>query len=146
MKTMNQQKISTTTIKSLIVGSYAWLSTISFGLVLLDMLYSGLVPVPSTALREVADFLLFINAFTVLAALGAIGSSMEKKASRNFLTASLAVIILGFTLHMVLSPNLESGSPFGPVIRIILTGSASVLAFIGFYKYCGDPYIMISYD
>ena len=145
METKNQHNISTAAIKSILVGSYAWLATISFGLVLLDTIYAGLVPDSSTAPGEVADFLLFIKALTTLAALGAIGSAMDKKTSRNFLTASLAVSILGVLLFISLSQVLENDSSFGSVIRIILNGSVSILAFIGFYKYCSDPLIKISY-
>ena len=143
---MDRRNISTATIKSILVGAYAWLATISFGLVLFDILFAGLAPNASDALNEAADFLLFIKALTILAALGAIGSSMDKKAPRNYMAASLAAIILGFLFYMTFSPFLETGSIIGNVIRIILTGSTSMLAFIGFYKYCKDPVIIISYD
>lgn len=145
MNRTNNHNISLATIKAIIVGSYAWLTAVSFGLVLLDIVYAGLVPDASTAFSEASDFLLFINVLTMLAALGAIGSSMEVKAARNFLVTSLIILILSFPLHMLLSSILENGSSFGPVIRIILTGSVSILAFAGFYIYCRDPLIKISY-
>ena len=144
MKPMNYS-FSTGTIKTIFVGVYAWLTTISFGLVLLDILYAGLVPNASTALREAADFLLFINALSMLAALGAIGSSFEVKTARNFMAASLAVTILGLLLNMALAPHLGSGSPIGAFIRVLVTGSISILAFMGFYKYSSEPFIKISY-
>ena len=122
-------------VKPLIVGLYAWLATISFGLVLLDILYAGLVPEASTALSEAADFLLLVNALTIFAAFGAIGLSWESKPATYFLVASLVVTIFGFIIHMLLSPLLEDSSSMGIGIRIILAGSVSVLAFVGFYKF-----------
>jgi hypothetical protein len=121
-------------IRPLIVGLYAWLATISFGLVLLDILYAGLVPGAPAALSEAADFLLLVNALTIFAALGAIGLSWELKSARYFLVASLVVIVFGFIIHMLLSPLLKESSSLGTGIRMILAGSVSVLAFLGFYK------------
>lgn len=116
------------------VGLYAWLAAVSFGLVLLDIVYAGLVPEAAVAFSEVADFLLFVNAVTILVALGAIGLSWNSQASRNFLVASLAVIILGFSAYMLLSQFIQESSSLGTGIRMILAGSVSVLAFMGFYK------------
>jgi hypothetical protein len=70
--------------RPLIAGLYAWLATISFGLVLLDILYAGLVPEAQAAFSEAADFLLLVNTLTILAALGAIGLSWESKPA-NFM-------------------------------------------------------------
>ena len=116
------------------VGLYAWLAAVSFGLVLLDIVYAGLVPEAEVAFSEVADFLLLVNAITILAAFGAIGLSWKSKASRNLLVASFAIIILGFLAYMLLSQFLQDSSSLGTGIRITLAGSVSVLAFIGFYK------------
>lgn len=125
-------------IGPLIIGLYAWLATISFGLVLLDILYAGLVPEAVTALSEAADFLLLVNALTIFAAFGAIGLSWKSKPARYFLVASLAVIILGFIGHMLLSPLLKESSSLATGIRMILAGSVSVLAFVGFYKFLSN--------
>ena len=122
-------------IGPLVVGLYAWLAAISFGLVLLDIIYARLVPEEATALSEAADFLLLVDVITVLVALGAIGLSWNSRAARYFLVASLAVTILGFLAYMLLSPFLQESSSLGTGIRIILAGSVSVLAFMGFYKY-----------
>jgi hypothetical protein len=145
MKKMNHHNISAFTIKSIIVGSYVWLATISFGLVLLDIVYAGLVPDASVAFREAADFLLFINTLTILTAFGAIGSSIDTKVAKNYFIASLVVIIMGFLINAALSSNLENSSHIGAVIRILLNGSVSILAFTGFYMYCREPLIKISY-
>ena len=125
-------------IGPLIIGLYAWLATISFGLVLLDILYAGLVPEAVTALSEAADFLLLVNALTIFAAFGAIGLSWKSKPARYFLVASLAVIILGFIGHMLLSPLLKESSSLATGTRMILAGSVSVLAFVGFYKFLSN--------
>ncbi len=133
---MDHPKISTKRLKSIMVGSYAWLTAISFGMVLLDILYAGLTQDAQAAFREAADFILSIDALTLLAALGAIGSSLEIKPARNLLALSLGLIILGFLVNITISPILGSGSSLGPVIRIVLSGSVSVLASTGFFKYC----------
>jgi len=133
--TNNALNTSTSIIKPLLVGLYAWLAVISFGLVLLDIVYVGLIPEAATALSEAADFLLLVNAITVLAALGTIGLSWNSRAARNFFVASLAAIILGFLVGMLLSPFLQDRSSLGTGIRVILAGSVSVLAFMGFHKF-----------
>ena len=124
----------TKTIRHLVVGLYAWLAAVSFGFVLLDIVYAGLVPEAEVAFSEVADFLLLVNAITILIALGAIGLSWKSQASRNCLVASLAVIILGFLAYVLLSQFLQDSSSLGTGIRITLAGSVSVLAVMGFYE------------
>ena len=145
VKRKNYHAISTFAIKSVIVGSYAWLAAISFGLVLLDMIYAGLVPDASTVHNEASDFLLFVNTLTALTAIGAIGSSMDIKSSRNFLTASLLIIISGFLINITPSAVSWNYSYSGQIIKVLLTGSVSILAFAGFYKYCREPLVKISY-
>jgi uncharacterized membrane protein YadS len=134
----NNQKTSAYIIRPFVVGLYTWLAAISFGLVLLDIVYAGLVPDAATALREAADFMLQVDAIMLFAALGAIGLSWNSKSARNYLVASLAVVILGFWVYMLLSSLPQGSSSLGPLIRIILAGSVSVLAFMGFYKSCRD--------
>jgi hypothetical protein len=129
---------STGIIGPLVVGVYAWLAAVSFGLVLLDIVYYGLVPDAATALSEAADFQLLVNSITVLAALWAIGLSWNSRTARNFLISSLAIIFLGFFVYMLLSPFLQDGSSLGTGIRILLSGSVSVLAFIGFHRFCSN--------
>ena len=134
-ETNNRLYTSIGIIGPLVVGVYAWLAAVSFGLVLLDILYAGLVPDAATALSEAADFQLLVTSITVLAALGAIGLSWNSRAARNHLISSLAIIFLGFLAYMLLSPFLQDGSSLGTGIRIILAGSVSVLAFMGFYRF-----------
>ena len=128
-ETHNGPNTSTDMIGPLVVGVYAWLTAVTFGLVLLDIVYAGLVPDAARALSEAADF-------QVLAALGAIGLSWNSRAARSYLMSSLAIIFLGFFVYMLLSPFLQDGLSLGTGIRIILSGSVSVLAFMGFYRFC----------
>jgi len=121
-----------------IVGLYAWLAAVSFGLVLMDILYAGLVPEASKAINESSDFQLLVTGVTILAALGSIWLSRNSSASRNLLAAGLGVIILGFFLYMLLSPFLGEGSASGTVVRIIIYGLTSVLVFLGFYRFIRD--------
>ena len=134
-ETNNTPNTSTDIIGPLVVGVYAWLTAVSFGLVLLDIVYAGLVPDAVTALSEAADFQLLVSSMTVLAAFGAIGLSWNSRPARNFLISSLALLILGFLAYILLSPLLQDGSSMGMGIRIILSGSVSVLAFMGFYRF-----------
>jgi len=117
-----------------IVGLYAWLTSISFGLVLMDIVYAGLVPEAAETFREAADFQLHVNSIMIIAGLGSIWLSWNSSTARKFLLLSLGVIILGFFVYMFLSPFLEENSSTGATIRIVLYGFVSVLAFMGFYK------------
>ena len=119
---------------SLAVGLYAWLTAVSLGFAVLDVLYARLVPEAAGAFPEAADFLLLIQAVTVLAAVGAIGLGWQSSGARNLLVASAGVIPLGFLTYALLSPVLPDGSPLGAGIRILLAGAASVLAFAEFAK------------
>lgn len=123
------------TLGSLLVGFYAWAAAVSFGLALLDIVYSRLVPSAAAAFSGVADFLLFVSAVTVLAALAAIGLAWNSAAARNFLIASLAVAVYGLFAPLFLSPFLLQGSPIGAALRILIGASVSLLALVGLYRY-----------
>jgi hypothetical protein len=60
---------------------YTWLVTIYFGAVLLDIVYSKLVPEAAVAFSEVSDFLLCIGALTFLTAIGAVAFSWKSSAA-----------------------------------------------------------------
>jgi hypothetical protein len=134
----NRPNTSAGMIGPLVVGVYAWLTAVSFGFVLLDIVYAGLVPDATRALSEAADFQLLVNFMTILAALGAIVLSWNSRAASGYLISSLAIIFLGFFIYMLLSPFLQDGSSLGMGIRIILGGSVSVLAFMGFFRFCSN--------
>jgi hypothetical protein len=128
-------KSSVRTIGSLFVGFYAWAAAVSFGLALLDIVYSRLLPGSTAAFSEVADFLLLVTTVTVLAALTAITLAWNSAAARNFLLASLAVAVYGLFAPLLLSPFLPEGSPVGAAIRILIGATVSLLALVGLYKY-----------
>lgn len=133
-------RIGVRTLGSLFVGLYAWVAAVSFGLALLDIVYSRLVPGAAAAFSEVADFLLLVSAATVLAALAAIALTWNAAATRNFLIASLAVAVYGLFAPVFLSPFLPAGSPVGAALRILIGAAVSLLALAGLYKFlsCRD--------
>jgi hypothetical protein len=132
------QSSPTEVLGSLVVGLYVWLVTVFFGAVLLDVVYSSLLPQTTSAFSEVADFLLRIGVVTVLAAIGAIVLSWRSRIPRDLFVASLAVISLEFLVPMFFPQVLRDmqGLALATGIRILISGSASILAFVGFYESC----------
>ncbi len=122
------------TSSALVVGLYAWLTTASFGAVVLDILYARLAPESRSAFAEVADLLLLITAVTILAALGAIGLSWNSNGARSCVIASLVVVVSGFSVPVLFSPYLGAGSSLGAALRLGISGVASLLALVAFYK------------
>jgi hypothetical protein len=125
-------------LSSLVVGFYAWIISIFFGAVILDVVYAillGKYPMTSGTAKlfsEVSDFLLRIGFFTVLAALGAISFSWRIGIARNYFIASLIVLSVEFLAPFFVS---EAALNSGYWIRVIIGGAASVLAIIGLYKF-----------
>jgi len=128
---------------SLVVGLYAWIATIFFGLILLDIVYAKLLrDVPgavevTTVFSDVADILLMAGFIMILAAIGAIVFSWTSGTARNLLIASLIVVLLEFITPIFLSPFFQIIDAFniGPWLRIIPSGLASILALVGLYKF-----------
>ena len=128
---------------SLLAGFYAWVVTVLFGAVLLDIVYARLLKdVPGASagtavFSEVSDVLLRIGFVTVLAAFGAVAASWRSAAARNLFIASLLFLALEFFLPMFASPFIESVErlDLGPWLRVIPTGLASILALAGLYNY-----------
>ncbi len=110
--------------------------TAFFGAVLLDVVYARLAPEAETAFAEAADFLLCIGGVTVLAAIGAIAFSWGSSGARNCFMASLAALLLEFLAPVFLSPLVQEaqGSVALAVMRVAISGSASVLAFVGLHQ------------
>jgi hypothetical protein len=129
--------MSKKTFGSFLIGLYAWVITISFGMVLLDIIYSRVVPAAAIALSEVSDFLLLIVFITFLSAITAIVFSWNATGARNLLIASQVVILFEFLIPALLSPFVQNmqGLTIGPWLRIIPSGASSILAFIGLQNY-----------
>ena len=117
-------------------GLYTWIVTIFFGAILLDIVYSNLVPGAVTAFSEVSDFLQLMGVLTILAAIGAIVFSWKSSIARNYFVASLGILFLEFIIPIFFSHLIQGtqGSVSPTIIRIIINGSASTLAFIGLHK------------
>jgi len=122
---------------------YAWILAVFLGAVLLDIVYStllkdvdGFLAGPSVY-SEVSDFLLILGALTILFALAAIVVSWDVGSARNLLLASSLLLVgFEFLVPMVLFPVLRSSSGssilgLGPLIRLVPTALASLLAFAG---------------
>lgn len=72
----------------LLAGLYTWLAATFFGAILLNIVYSN-VAVSALKPSEAADFLLLIGALTILAGIGAVGSSWGLGSARIFLLPAL---------------------------------------------------------
>ena len=125
-------------LSSLVVGFYAWIMAIFFGAVLLDVYYSNLVrDLPGTAgvayvFSNVSDFLLGIGFLTVIAGVGAIAFSWNSQGTRYWFIASLIVLFAEFFAPAFLPETLLIN---GDWLRITISASASLLAFVGLYKF-----------
>ena len=128
---INQEGLS-----SFFGGLYTWIVTIFFGAILLDIVYSNLVPDAVTAFSEVSDFLLLIGVLTILAAIGAIVFSWRSSVARNYFIASLGIIFFEFLIPMFFTQLIQDtqDSVLPTIVRIIISGSASILACIGLHK------------
>lgn len=121
---------------SFVIGAYAWAATVCFGAVLLDIVYYRLLPEAKAASSPIADLLLLLDALTIFIALGAIALSWNSAAARNLAVTSLMSIILGLFAPVVLSPLLQNAAgPWGPIIRLVISGLASGLALTAFYRF-----------
>ena len=130
--------------RSVFVGFYPWVTAVLFGGILLDIAYANLLRGVSGSIEsravfsEVADFLLLIGAVTVLSAIVAILFSWGSRVVSGLFIASLLMLGLEFLGPVFFNPfiqNLEMLN-IGPVLRILPSGLASALSFIGLVKYC----------
>jgi hypothetical protein len=111
--------------------------TISFGMVLFDILFANLAPDATLAFKKAADLLLWISLITLLSALAAIAFSWKTATARNLLIASLIISLSEFLIPAVVSLLVQNtnGLAIGPWLRIIPGGVATILAFMGLYYY-----------
>lgn len=124
-------------IGSFLVGGYAWIITIFFGMILLDITYARLVPGAAGAFSKVSDLLLFVGFIALLSAAAAIAFSWNAKTARNLLIASLLVTLFEFLIPAFFSLFALNTAALhiGPWLRILPVGIASILAFLGGYRY-----------
>ena len=118
---------------ALVAGFYAWVVTIFFGAVLLDVLYARRAP--GAASSEAADFLLLLSAISVFAAIPAIGFAWKTRTARYLLVASLLIIVLEFLVPIFFA-SLLRGLAIATAVRIVIGASASILAFVGSNRLC----------
>jgi hypothetical protein len=133
-------------VSRFIVGFYAWAVTLFFGAVLLDTVYSNGVPEAKTAFSEVSDFLLIIGGITLLAAIAAIAFSWKWGVARNYFVASFVVLLFEYLVPVIfsqLSMNMEKPG-LTTALRIIINGTASVLAMIGLLNFSRHQQIVFS--
>jgi hypothetical protein len=106
-------------------------------MVLLDILYTNLAPETVIAFSKVSDFLLLLYFVSLLSALVAIAFSWISKTARNLFIASLLVMLFELLIPAFFSQFVRNtqGLNIGPWLRIVPNGIASILAFIGMYKY-----------
>lgn len=127
-------------VATLLVGFYSWVVIVFFGAVLLDVVYAKAIrsileseqaaPVFSTA----SDFLLLVLALTVLAAIGAIGSSWQSGFARNLFLVSGLFVMAELLAPILLRPLLLDSNA-GLVVRLVLSASASVLGIFGLNRF-----------
>ena len=123
----------------LLVGVYAWLTAVFLGGTWLDKVYAnqlnGVLGASESRLvfSEVSDALLCIGFVMVIFAIGAIAVSWRSGAARNLFIASLLVfsleILIPIFASMTKNPQELSWA------RLLPSGIASILAFMGLYKY-----------
>jgi hypothetical protein len=109
------------------------------GGILIDVVYAkllkGVLGTSESAMvfSEISDTLLCIGLVMVIAAIGAIAFSWKSRIARNLFIASLLVISFEFSIPILFSfiKNTQELS----WVRLLISGMASVLAFIGLHKY-----------
>lgn len=137
---MNHQMSAPGPVASLLVGFYGWVVIVFFGAVLLDTVYANAIRGVLDAGKAAAvfsaasDFLLLVLALTVLAAIGAIGSSWQSGLVRNLFLASGLFVIAELLAPIFLRPLLLEVNA-GLWVRLLLSASASVLGIFGLNRF-----------
>jgi hypothetical protein len=141
-------------ITALLVGFYGWVVIVFFGATLLDTVYANAIRgvldsgKAAAVFSTASDFLLLVLALTVLAAIGAIGSSWQSGPARNLFLASGLFVIAELLAPVFLRPLLLESSA-GLVVRLFLSASASVLGIFGlnkFYTHNWEKFSNVSYE
>jgi hypothetical protein len=123
---------------SLIVASYAWIVAVLFGAILLDAAYARLATGDPA---DVRDLLLAIVAVVIVAGIGAVVVSWGRGVASVLLLISVALVgaeLLAPAILSVMVDDIERAFGFGigPWIRLGGIGTASVLAFVGWWLAC----------
>jgi len=124
----------------LLIGAYAWLSTILLGMTVLDVALAGGIRGagstigPSTS-REIADLLLLVMVLTITAGLLAVAAAWQSRTARGPLSISVVLAI-----GLVVGPPLLAGPievleaaigiALGPLLRLAWGISVSGLALL----------------
>lgn len=120
-------------------GFYAWILSVISGMILCDIAYARILTehmsrnIIQALFSEAADLLLWMNGVAILTAVGAIILSYSTRSARNLLITSLFIIIFELIFPVFISifiKNTENLS-IGPWVRIILSVSATLCAFMG---------------
>ena len=126
-------------LRSLLVGLYTWVTAVFLGGILLDVVYAkllkGVLGTSESAMvfSEISYTLLCIGLVMVIAAIGAIAFSWKSRIARNLFIASLLVISFEFSIPILFSFIKDTQELSW--VRLLISGMASVLAFIGLHKY-----------
>lgn len=125
---------------TLMVNVYAWLAAVAFGLVVLDVIYSRLLLASFTPdqangiFNEISDFLLFPLGLLVLTGLVALVAGHAAGSAARLVLASWLVIVGSVPLAILLAPLLDAAG-LGALVRLALSGLASVLAMLGALRF-----------
>jgi hypothetical protein len=123
----------------LLVGVYAWVAAVFLGGILLDMQYAknlkGVLGFSESAMvfSEISDTLLCVGFGMVICAIGAIAVTWKSTTTRNLFIASLLIYFLEFLIP-IFSSFIKNTQELS-WIRLLPSGIASILAFIGMHKY-----------
>lgn len=137
-KAIDQPLANKQPVGAIVVGAYAWIVAMLWGMVLLDVAYANnlqsslATPQVLPVYSEIADFLLLIGSLALLIGIGAILLAWRTRGAGISLLASLFLSLLQFMVPAVLS---AVGPAEGGWIRIIFSTAISLLAFVGFYLY-----------
>lgn len=129
-------------LPSLVAGFYAALVALFSGAILMDIVYarrlSDLLGAAERAplFAGIADLLLLVGFFAVLAAIGAIAASWRSKRAMLLCIASLFALSLEFLAPFFIAPFLrQADAPhLGPWLRVLPAGAATLLAILAVYQ------------
>lgn len=129
-------------VRPFFVGLYAWLTAVTAGALLLDVLYARLLArtlssaEAAAVLSTVSDALLPVGVVLIVAAIAAIGLSWNAAVVRNLLIASLLIALFEFAGPILLGPFRApiEAADLGPILRLIPIALASLLALLALHQ------------